>query len=216
MRISVTTIEQFRRYVAGITSLGDLIEGIKGTFTPTAKMQLGTAAHAIIENPEAYKVYENIHGENSLEMMYKCDDIYFPADAIEPCIGVMDYSGDFEVKTTKEYSVFGEPVTVVAKCDQLIGMMVIENKPKWSPFDYNGYYDSCQWRFYLDIFNVHGVRYNVFCMNNTQSRGIELNSIETFSMHDYVGLQDDITRLLSDFVYFIKQQNLEQYFQPKA
>lgn len=215
MKIAVTTIEQFRRYCAGTTTLENLLSSIRGEFTPSQWMELGTAFHAILEEPSKYVVFCDQHGEATEHHAYLCDDLFFPAEAIEPCIDAMDYSGAFEVKTSKKYFVGSEEVTVVAKCDQLLGMTVIENKTRWGQFDYDGYAESCQWRFYLDIFNVEAVKYNVFCMNYTVSRGIELNSIETFTMHDYCDLQSDLQQLLSDFIYFINTQNLQHYFRDK-
>lgn len=215
MRISVTKIEQYRRYRAGLNSLADLLESITGAFRPSWQMERGTAFHSILEEPALYMKWgSGLDGRPEVEFHYECDGLPFPADVVHKCTNVIDYSGAFEMKTVKEFVTEYGVVNVVGKCDQVIGTKVIENKTKWSPFDYDGYADSCQWRFYLSMFNVSEVKYNVFCMSISRGE-VELKSIEVFSMFDYATLEYDVMELLTDFVHFIITQNLQHYFEDK-
>lgn len=204
MRISVTTIESYRRYLNGIDKEENLIESITKHRPPTLNMQRGTAFHSILEEPEKW-YYPEMN-----QFIY--EGICFDADIVEKCKAEIDYAGLFEIKHTKVYEVSKERVTVVGKCDQLIGASVIENKTKWSGFDIDSYQSSYQWRFYLDIFFVDCVKYNVFCMSALKD-GIRLNSIEKFEMHPYLNLHTDVKNILSMFVEYIHFRDLESFFQ---
>ncbi len=204
MRISVTTIESYRRYLIGIDNEEKLIESITKRSPPTINMQRGTAFHSILEEPE---YHYNLDTGN-----YICNGIEFDFDIVMKCKAEIDYTGLFEIKHTKVYEVAKERITVVGKCDQLIGTTVIENKTKWATFDIDSYQQSYQWRLYLDMFFVDSVKYNVFCMSALQD-GIRLNSIEKFTMHPYLNLESDVKKMIASFVDYIHFRGLEQFFQ---
>lgn len=207
LRISVTTLEQFRLYLKDtFVTEESLLASIRGEFKPTRPMLLGTAFHAILETPNECR-----RGDGT----YTAEGIVFPADVVEPCLEVFDRSGVFEVKLPKVYHVDGREMTVVAKADQLVGRESVENKTKWSAFYIDNYMDSYQWRFYLDIFEASRVKYNVFCISENAG-GFRLNSIEQFSMYPYPALQRDCYNLLRHFVEFVDAKQLGSYLQPRA
>lgn len=203
MRISVTTIESYRRYLSGIDNEQKLIDSISKRSPPTENMLRGTAFHSILESPKQYFIEQS--------NIYSCNDIVFDEEIVNKCIGVIDYSGAFEMSNTKVYLIDGEQITVSGRCDQIIGAKVVENKTKWSTFDIDTYQESCQWRFYIDIYKVHAVKYNVFCMSALVA-GIRLNSVEVFEMHPYPNLKTDVEFLLKNFVEYIHFRKLEEFF----
>ncbi len=206
MRISVTTIESYRRYLGGVDDEKKLIDSITKRSPPTENMMRGTAFHSILESPGQYYIEQS--------NIYDCNSIVFNAEIVNQCIPVIDYSGAFEMSNTKIYSIDGEQITVSGRCDQIIGSKVVENKTKWSTFDIDSYQESCQWRFYIDIYNVSAVKYNVFCMSALVA-GIRLNSIEVFEMHPYPNLKNDVNFLLKQFVEYIHFRKLEEFFPNK-
>ena len=56
LRISTTTVEQYRKYMADeYVTEPELIQSIKGIFIPRRVMDLGSAYHDILESPEKFK-----------------------------------------------------------------------------------------------------------------------------------------------------------------
>ena len=207
LKIAVTTIEAFRNYQNGTIELEDFMKRIRGEFTPSRYMDLGSAFHDILENIELRYIKElNIFkAKNGLEFGY---------DIIIQCYEKLFPDAPFEVKLTKIYNIGKENIEVVAKVDQLLyGNYVIENKTCWGMFDFERYFNSCQWRFYLDIFEAEKVFYNVFCLSDKKD-GIELKGIEQFSFDAYPNLTEDLNELIKDLVEFIHAKNLEEYFAP--
>lgn len=206
LKIAVTTIEAFRNYQNGTIELEDFLKRVRGEFTPSRYMDLGSAFHDILENIELRYIKElNIFkAKNGLEFEY---------NIIAQCYEKIVSDAPFEVKITKIYDTGKENIEVVAKVDQLYGNYVIENKTCWGMFDFERYFSSCQWKFYLDIFEAERVFYNVFCLSDKKD-GIELRNIEQFSFNAYPDLMDDLNELIKDLVEFIHAKNLEEFFAP--
>lgn len=212
LRISVTTIEAYRYFLEyEWKTEAELIANIRGEFTPNNYMRAGTAFHNILETPEACRTPSG----------YASGGIAFDKDSIDQCLALYDQRGAFEVKTTKDYHVNGETVTVVAKADQLLGLEVVETKTKWAPFDIDGYLAACQWRYYLDIFEARRACYKVFCLEGLDDAiagdgVIELKSIETFNVYPYPALHSDCTALVTDFVEYVNFRKLRDYLLPRV
>ena len=206
LKISVTTVESFRSYQNGSIELEDFLKRIRGEFTPSRYMDLGSAFHDIMEKAEERFIPDRniFKAKNGIE---------FDFDIITRCYEKIVSDAPFEVKITKVFDVGSEQVELVAKVDQLYGNCVIENKTCWGMFDFERYFGSCQWKFYLDIFEAERVFYNVFCLSD-KVNGIELRNIEQFSFNAYPDLKDDLQLLLMDFIEFIHSQKLEEYFAP--
>ncbi len=206
LKIAVTTIEAFRNYQNGTIELEDFLKRVRGEFTPSRYIDLGSAFHDILENIELRYIKElNIFkAKNGLEFEY---------NIIAQCYEKIVSDAPFEVKITKIYDTGKENIEVVAKVDQLYGNYVIENKTCWGMFDFERYFGSCQWKFYLDIFEAERVFYNVFCLSDKKD-GIELRNIEQFSFNAYPDLMDDLNELIKDLVEFIHAKNLEEFFAP--
>lgn len=204
LKISVTTIESFRNYLNGTIEYDDLLKRIRGEYKPSKYMELGTAFHDILEKAEERFIAERnvFRSKNGIE---------FDFDVISPCYDKIVQEAPFEVKLSKIYTIGTEEVEVVAKVDQLYGNYIIENKTCWGTFDFERYFSSYQWRYYLDIFDAERAFYNVFCLSDKAS-GIALNRIEQFSFNSYPDLQNDINELLTYFLEFIHKQKLEEYF----
>jgi len=205
MRISVTTIENFRQYLNDSIEEEELLNRITGKSKPSRYKDLGSAFHWIMENFDKYTHKEGIYtASNGIE---------FSADIINECRKSLIPYAVYEVKMTKIYDI-NEPIEVVAKVDSIFGEIVVENKTCWTGFSYDKYYESCQWKFYADIFDVPTIKYNVFNFYDG-SDGIVYKGTESFDLHKYPTMGYDIDKLLRDFVEYIHFRNLEKYFLTK-
>ena len=203
MRISVTTVEQFRLYqTADFVTEENLQASIRGEFKPTQFMRNGSAFHSILEAPERFKV----------ERGYSADGIFFPDDVVAPCLAVSPPGGVHEAKAVKVYDLRTGPVTVVAKADKLLGLRITERKTKWSGFNFDNYADAYQWRFYCDIFRPASVTYDVFCLDE-QRDGFVLKSIESFTLYPYPAVHQDCVELLTQFVDYVNMRGLGSYLE---
>ena len=207
LKIAVTSIESFRNYLLGTIEEEDLLKRIRGEFVPSRYMDLGSAFHDILEKAEERYIKDR-------KVFKARNGIEFDEDIISRCYKAINHEAVFEVKTSKVYDVNNEPVEVVAKADQILGNYIYENKTCWGMFDFERYLNSCQWKFYLDIFEADRVFYNVFCLYD-KANGIELRNIEQFSFNGYPDIENDINYLLHAFLEFIHSRNLEEFFQDK-
>jgi hypothetical protein len=110
LKIAVTTVESFRNYQNGSIELEDFLKRIRGEFTPSRYMDLGSAFHDIMEKAqERYIEDKNIFkAKNGIEFDYK---------VITRCYQKINNEAPFEVKITKVYDVGKEQVELVAKVD---------------------------------------------------------------------------------------------------
>lgn len=191
IRVSVTTLESFRRLVC--TEWGDeaeLLASIEGKpFKPSWQMDAGWAWQALIEgqHPEEFGDYVRLR------------EFWFDAIQVQVAREHIGY-GHVELKSTRQFDV-GMPVTVVAMVDLIRGLQIQENKAKFSPVDARTYEPSLQWRFYLDIHDAMCVRYNLFSFADPQDDGFcDLKGITSFRFWRYVGLHEECRAWVHRFV----------------
>jgi len=207
MRISTTTLESFRLFMAeDWMPESELIATIKGQFTGNHKVWLGQAFGAVLEHPERYRVsggYRVAHLRGCPEVFAFGDDVMGPALAlIDPARTV------FEAKGLKRYG----DHDVVARADQLVGADLIETKTTLSTFDFDKYAQSCQWRFMQDIFQPARITYHVFYLHESEQNGtIELRGIESFQLYPYPALHQDCCNLLHQFEAYVDARQLRGY-----
>lgn len=238
LRISTTTIDSYRSYIEEdklfgniVTTEEKLLSYIKREAPPSPKMELGTAFHEILETPQiCLDRFAKKINDKDLAFMSSNGNI-FPFDIITKCYDTIDYSFPFEVKKTKIYEIEGEQIEVVAKADQWQGNIINEHKTSWGEiyinregertsgesFNWEKYHKSCQWKFYLDIFEAERVRYKVFelAIDKTDYDKITLLGIHPFEMFPYENIKYDRLNLLESFVNYIHFRKLEDYFKPK-
>jgi len=206
IRISTTHIESFRQYSGGLLEEETFLARLRRERPPTREMQLGTAFHSILENPtECYSIDKDV---------YIADGIEYQGEIIRRCIEFLPTSTTAiaELKETKIYDLGGELVEVVGKVDSIDGLIITEYKTCWGGFNFDKYYESCQWKFYIDIFGAMAVNYNVFCFYDSKRSGIQLKSVERFVMPVYHGMNQHIELLLKQFVDYIKFRGLDTLF----
>lgn len=206
MIISTTIIDKFLLYLKeDWLTEAMLIDTIKGISPPTRYTELGTVFHNLLE--QGYKAPLNLDGSAFIS-----NDIEFSYDIMTKCFNYINYNFPFEQKIAKGYPTRYGFVDIVGKVDQLQGLHINEFKTCWHGFDYLKYLNSCQWRFYLDLFGAEQVNYLVFELYDGK-KSITLRNIHQFSFTPYKSLDIDLRMYLEEFILFIKTKKLEQYFQ---
>jgi len=158
----------------------------------------------VLNTPEKYRV----------EGGYRRGTHFFGDVMMARAFAKFDRRGVFQCKAL---GIYGD-VTVVAKCDQLIGVRLVENKTTWSSFSFDKYAESYQWRLMADIFVPRVVTYNVFVLGEVKGQGdtvypgdYELRGIESFDLYPYAALHGDCRDLVARFVAYVRARGLENY-----
>lgn len=222
MKVSVSKIEYFRLFIDKceqerlfgsdeFISGEDMINNIKGLSKRSKHGELGIAFHEIIQDPHrALGEYCRHRGAKDADFGFLASNgIVFPYKSIVDCYGNIDYKYPFEVPDSKEYQVDGEIITVTCRVDQLKLRSVLDLKAIFRPFDFEKFYNSYQWRFYLDILGADFFWYDVFQFNDNT---LELNdNVEPFYFLPYANMASDIYELIDEFLFFIHKNKLEQF-----
>lgn len=223
-RVSVTTIEKFRRYMTEASTFDteeSLLDSIKGFFLGNDKTKFGEAWGKIIEEGHKFKhVSGNLNG-------YLVDGIFFSEELARPAVefAAAHPKMIYEVPVAKEYEVNGMTILVSGRTDGIEGNITRDTKCKFRTPDFQEYVDSYQWRFYLDMLNAKTFYYDVFEVQGFDSlvydkKGIawlhDINIIpyEPLYCSSYSEMHDDCKLLLRQFFEYIEEKNLYQFLKP--
>ena len=196
MRVSATTLEQFRLYMTeDWMEEASLIANIKGEFRSTPQIELGQAYHSIIEDPDRYLVPGG----------FSCRGFSFDMEHVRPALDLVDRRGVFEVKGTIEI----DGVTLVGRADHVFGASIHEFKTTTGTFDPDKYLNSVQWRVMGLIFEPRVITYHVFCLVDSPNGVIALKSVETMNVYPYPAMREDVTRLVREFRAYVVAKGLD-------
>lgn len=236
--IRVTTIESFRRFIQQseydnfeITEQS-VIDGITQEFTGNEYTRIGTAFHSVVESgkPECTKAEAGerkflYYGKEQTEpvpvgCIFDIDGFPVTLD-INQCKVALDYRNEHpqafhEVRQFKDY---GEAI-VTGQADMIDGCEIRDIKTKYSPIRDNEYINSCQWKFYLDLFGADTFHFDLFQFEGYKLekhgydvRGLPLKRYEpSITCYRYDRMEEDIRFLLGMFLDWARSRNLMQYF----
>ena len=218
-RVSVTTIESFRRYITEASPFDTeekLLESIKGIFIGNPKTEFGSAYHYILEGKHrpAFK------GSGVWAKGFS-----FTEQQAAPALQYRRDHSDIvsEVQVSKIYQTKFFPIQVSGRVDAIEGMCVRDGKTKFRSIDWQEYQSSCQWKFYLDMLNADVFYYDVFevkgfpddaSMNTKIYPDVVIKDYESYKCIGYTGVSAEINLLLNDFLDFVANRNLWQYLKP--
>lgn len=234
--VRVTTIESFRRYMSDDYSYiteQDVIDGIVGGFSGNNYTHIGTAFHRIVEEgaPKCSKVDEGFREYTYYNKPVKepvpCgrsfdidgDKIVLDIPQIKVALAYRDeYEGAFH--EIREYKDYGDCI-VTGCADMIYGSMIRDIKTKFSPIDDKDYINSCQWRFYLDLFDADTFAFDLFEFEDykidkhgTDVRGLKLTRYTPAIMcYRYDGMGDEVRSLLDSFLRWAEFRGLMPYLQ---
>ena len=148
-RISVTTLEKFRRYMAETSSFDteeSLIESLKGLFKGNDKTKFGSACHKIVEG-------EYIGHEGEVAVVIDNEVFVFHKEQYTP---YLDYRIAHplmihEMPVQKVYETAFGPIQVTGRIDGIEGCVVRDLKNRFRALSDSDYTESCQWKFYLEM-----------------------------------------------------------------
>lgn len=203
MRISTTTLESFRLFMQPDQDWmpeSDLLDTIRGIWRPNYKVLLGQAFGAALETPERYRVA----GGYRVPTRDGGAVFEFGDDVMGPALAVIDRRGVFEAKAVGVFA--GHDV--VAKADHILGTALSEFKTTLSPFDFDKYAKSYQWRFMADIFQPSSITYHVFCLDEATNGVVSLKGIETFNLYPYAAMRADCEQLVQEFAGYVTAKGL--------
>ena len=233
-KVSVTTLESFRRYMSGeyvYVTEQSVIDNITKKFEGNDYTRIGTAFHSIVETgcPQCEKVGEGerhftYYGKDKTEFVPEGRKfIYKDGVAIldkKQCMVALDYRNEHpdafhEIKDIKDY---GRAV-IVGVADMIDGLDIRDIKTKYSAVTDKDYIDSCQWRYYLDIFGADTFYFDLFIFNGYNKdkhkgdvRGLELNRHDpSIVCYRYPDMENDNLVLLNQFMDWAEDRELLPY-----
>lgn len=222
--IRVTAIEAFRRYLANgendyyeITEQS-VIDSVTGEFKGNEQTRIGTAFHSVVEQ-----------GIAAADIFY--DDYYgFIIDGHEVLFSpkqyatALEYAAEHpnayhEFRGCKDYG-----RAIVTGCaDMIDGVEIRDIKTKYSTPSDADYINSCQWRYYLDIFGADVFHFDLFVFNGYKKekhgydvRGLELTRhTPPITCYRYPEMENDNLALLNQFMDWAEARGLTEYLTSK-
>lgn len=204
-------LEQFRRVIkTEYAKESELIESVKGTpIPPNWKMEVGTAWHSAIEGKKA----DNWIADVQLGMIERYGKYWFTKAAIDAGRNHVG-PGVFEIPGSHLFKVNGRDVLVTGKCDHMHGLLIQDNKAKFSDIDCKDYEPSLQWRLYLLIHEGSAFRYNCYAFKDPDTSGYcELRNIVSFTFWPYIGMAEDCVWWIGEFVDWADGKDLLKHLE---
>lgn len=221
--IRVTTLEAFRRYLHNSehdyyeVTEQSVIGSVTGEFKGNVYTHIGTAFHSIIEtgNPK----HKIIDGGDEFDV----DGVKVRL-ARKHCMLALAYRNEYpnayhEFRGYKDYG-----RAVVTGCADIIdGVEMRDIKTKYSNPRDSEYINSCQWRYYLDIFGADVFHFDLFVFNGYKEekhgydvRGLELTRhAPPITCYRYPEMENDNLALLNQFMDWAEARGLTQYLTSK-
>lgn len=223
-RISVTTLETYRKYLAGDPWMNQqkMIEAITTPFQGNEYTRIGSAFHSIVEQGE--DALELVLGSEKYHVMVEDWRVAFNQKQVEIALryrNKLPYAFH-EESIGREFTTPSMPIWVNGRMDVLHGTYIRDIKTKYSPVKYSDYADSAQWRFYLDLTGLDTFYFDLFEFPgykidrdgyDVSELGIKpYGAIECIR---YDGMEADNQNLVNDFTDFIVRNRLTDYLKDK-
>lgn len=232
--IRVTTLESFRRYMSDAYSYvteQDVIDGITKEFDGNDYTRIGTAFHRIVEegSPKCEKVPEGVReftyyrkpAQEPVPCGRRFDvdghDVVLDIAQIKVALEYRDqYSGAFH--EVREYKDYGNAI-ITGCADMIWNGMIRDIKTKYSYPTDSDYIDSCQWRFYLELFECDEFAFDLFIFNDynpdkhkADVRGLKLEKYDpSIVCYRYPGMEDQNRALVEQFLKWAEFRGLLPY-----
>lgn len=217
-RISVSTLEKFRRYMNNVSSFDTeaaLIESLTGTFTGNDKKKFGGAFHKLIEL-----------GTGAMDgLADTVDGVLFTDAHMWPAF---EYRLNHpkvihEVPASKIYDTMFGPIQVSARIDAIEGAAIRDPKTKYRDLgDLRDYSNSYQWRFYLDMAESEVFYYDHFEVIGFKGfiqdgdtfivdPSVQIKAHDPLQCLAYANMQRDCLCLINEFLIYIHARGFEHY-----
>ncbi len=234
--VRVTQIEQFRRWLRQperdnfeITEQS-VIDSVTGVFEGNVKTRIGTAFHHMVEagfcgsrvgaGERKYLYYGKELAEpvpRGYAHNVEDNTVVFDEAQVRTALAYREeHSGAFhEVRTFKDFG----PAVVTGCADMIDGVEIRDIKTKFAMPQDAAYTESCQWRFYMQLFGVRVFHYDLFLFEGYKEdkhgydvRGLNLvRHTPPITVYWYERLQEDNEALLREFLEWAKERDLTHY-----
>ena len=213
LRLNATLLESTRLFMAGVIDTDSLIESIVGEFTPTPAMELGSAFHAVFENPDNY--LDMLDGAG----IYDCNGFTFDAQAVDTAVA--DIWAQAPVIEAKAEDLVLQtdtgPVRIVGRADALAGLDCGELKTSAKALVPERYMDSMQWRAYVLAFGANRVNYRLVQLKHLKKVDVwTVQQHQHLPLYPYPQIAQDVTAMANELARFIDIHNLNDYRKEKA
>lgn len=221
--IRVTAIEAFRRYLANgdndyyeITEQS-VIDSVTGKFKGNEQTRIGTAFHSIVQigNPE----HKIIDGGDEFDV-----DGFKVRLAKKHCMLALAYRNEHPnaYHEFRGYKDYGRAI-VTGCADMIDGVEIRDIKTKYSTPSDADYINSCQWRYYLDIFGADVFHFDLFVFNGykKEKHGYDVRELELtrhtppITCYRYPEMENDNLALLNQFMDWAEARGLTEYLTSK-
>jgi len=196
LKISATQLEAHRRYLDGKITLEQLRSQLLRLDPPNELMALGIKFHELLQ------------ADTVTPRM--CEPTFEYGQILEARSQIDYRCKAFEVKLRSTIEThYGEPIVITGVADQLLPDKVVEYKTRYSPFQYEGYADSMQWRLYCLLFEVPAVNYKVWEMKRHEETNFcTVKSYNDFTLYEYPDLKRDVTTAVTELVDLLRIMNI--------
>ena len=235
--IRVTQIEVFRKYIEQsdyanyeITEQS-VIDSITGEFKGNEYTRIGTAFHRIVEEgtPQCEKIPSGertflYYGKEQKEpvpsgRLFDVEGYKVLMD-VPQCKTALAYRNEYpdafhEIRLYKD---FGNAM-ITGCADMIDGVEIRDIKTKYSSPTDTDYINSCQWRFYLQLFNADVFHFDLFVFEGYDKdkhgydvRGLPLKRYEpSITCYRYDGMEQDNMNLLNSFLEWAEHRGLTKF-----
>jgi len=221
-RISVTTIEKFRRFLVGASTRdneAELLQAIKGIFLGNDLTDVGEGYHKIMEG-EAEVTDGGLIAHIGRGDVKK--SIFFTAEQARPALDFREAHPNMihEIPVKKIYETKIGPVLISSRVDGQEGIETQDKKCKFRPPNFQEYIDSYQWRYYLDMLGTRIFFYDLFEVKGFDALtgtmpyylpGVSFHAHERLQCVRYQQMGADCLALLNDFLDYIDLRGLWQF-----
>lgn len=221
--VRTTAIEAFRRYLANgdndyyeITEQS-VIDSVTGEFKGNEQTRIGTAFHGIVQYGEQFGLpIENGYGFDI--------DGYSVRLSHEQRKITLDYRNEHPnaYHEFRGYKDYGRAI-VTGCADMLDGVEIRDIKTKFSAPSDADYINSCQWRYYLDIFGADVFHFDLFVFDcyKKEKHGYDVRELELtrhtppITCYRYPEMENDNLALLNQFMDWAEARGLTKYLTSK-
>ncbi len=218
--VRVTQLEAFRRYITNTDrdrfqiSEQSLIDSITGRFKGNSLTKIGTAFHSIIEKGEDILTHPT---DGGFRMPIEGGDVYLSHTHTDIALRYRD-SHPAAFHEVRLYKDFG-PAIITGCADLIDGIEMHDVKTKFSTPSDSEYVNSCQWRYYLDIFEADTFLFDLFIFQgyNSKKHGTDVRPLTLIphtppiTCRRYQGMEADNALLLDQFIQWATSRNLLKY-----
>ena len=234
--VRVTQLESFRRWMVQPEADGweipeqSVIDSVTGGFQGNEYTWVGTAFHAIVETgrPKAVRVPAGtrrfqLRGKEVEEPLPEGRRIEAGGHWVTfdkpQCQAALDYRGEhpWAFHEYRRYMDMGQAV-VTGCADMIEGTELRDIKTKLTAPRDSDYRDSCQWRFYMQLFGCSTFHFDLFEFkgydrerHGLDLRGLPLGRREPITLYRYRGMERDNERLLSMFLDWAERRGLTEH-----